>query len=149
MSRSYLLLIAILLLLILAVGGFAYFKSTGKTSLPTPSPLYQTTPSNNSSSPTPAPTTPPDVINPSQNTLPLTLTSPKTSTTVTTPTITVIGLTAPNADVAVSDQDIKADATGKFQTTITLDEGDNDILIVASNETGTAEWEGTVTYTPQ
>lgn len=46
------------------------------------------------------------------------------------------GRTIPNASVFVNDQELKADANGNFSTSVTLDEGQNDIYVVAADDLG-------------
>lgn len=136
MSKGYLALIAALAVAVLGVGAFAYFRSQpGQT----PPPTYQPSPS---STPSPTPSAP------LQNQIALTVTTPKNNGAVFNPKVTVSGKTAPNADVAVNDQDVRADAAGNFSAIITLDEGENEILVTASDSSGNySEWQGTVTYT--
>jgi len=75
--------------------------------------------------------------------------SPVNGVTVATPTITVIGKTVPNAEVVVNDIEKTADANGNFSVSITLDEDENIIIVVANDTNGNvAEREITVTYTP-
>ncbi len=83
--------------------------------------------------------------------LSLTINQPADKSSVTASTVTVSGKTQPKADVSVNDTDLKADIQGNFSTRITLDEGENTIVIVATDENGNyAEKEITVTYqTPE
>lgn len=142
MSKSYLLLIIVLVVAILAIGGFAFYRSTTVQTPPSASPTTPTVPSQ-----PPATTTPPAA--PLQKMISLTVSSPTNGQIVSTPTVTVSGKTIPNADVAVNDKDLKANASGNFTTVLTLDEGDNNISVTASDENGSySEWNGTVTYTP-
>lgn len=146
MNRSYLLLISLLILIAVGVGSFAFYKTGLKketTTIVQPSPPPQEPAASKT-----MPPNPPENIDTSKNSLPLVITSPKTNSTVSSPTITVSGTTAPNADVAVNDKDLTANSRGEFSTTLTLDEGQNDILITVSNESGSSLWEGLVTYTP-
>ena len=79
----------------------------------------------------------------------LTVSSPVNGFISTNPTVLVKGITLPNADVAVNDSDMKADAKGTFSVSIKLDEGDNIIAIIANDDQGNvAEKELTVIYTP-
>lgn len=138
MSKSYLVLISLLVVAVLAVGVFAYYRSASKTE---PVPIPVVTPITPSPTPTPVPTF--------QNQIALTITAPKTGITVSSPTLTVTGKTVPNADVAINDKDVKANTIGNFTTTITLDEGENEIIVVASDDTGNfSEQTLLVTYTP-
>ncbi len=83
--------------------------------------------------------------------LSLTVSQPADKSSVTSSTVAVSGKTQPKADVSVNDTDLKADIQGNFSTRITLDEGENTIVIVATDENGNyAEKEITVTYqTPE
>ncbi len=133
MSKTYLLLIGGLVILALAIGGYAFYKSTPR--LPT-----YTQPSTNYPNQPAAPT---------KNQITLTVTTPQNGAQVATPTITVIGKTVANADVSINDADLKADAAGNFTTTIALEEGDNYVSVTAVDDSGqVAEQEITVTYTP-
>lgn len=149
MNKSYVFLIGILVFLAIAVGGFALYKST--TANKATSSKETITPA----APVPAiPTPPPLPIMTEEeqiaknNTLSLIISTPQNNSQVTSPNIVIFGTTAPLADVSVNDKDLKADAAGKFSSSIILEEGDNYILIVASSESSAAEWQGTVTYTP-
>lgn len=150
MNRSYIVLISILVILAVAIGGFALYRSTTRKpeSIPTQHPIVTPPPpTDNSAPPPPPPLSEEDQIA-ATNTLPLTITVPQDHAQISTPSVTVSGTTAPNADVAVNDKDLKADAKGQFTTTITLEEGENYILVVASDETGASEKDLTLTYTP-
>jgi len=79
--------------------------------------------------------------------IPLSITAPSNNSTTSAKTVTVKGKTAPKAEVSVNDKDLKADAQGNFSSTVTLDEGDNYIDIVANDTNGNfAEQEIVVTY---
>ena len=83
------------------------------------------------------------------NGITLTVTTPSNNATVTSATVTVRGKTVPGAEVFVNDKDTKADANGNFSVLLTLDEGDNYILVVSNDDLGNySEKELTVTYTP-
>jgi hypothetical protein len=74
---------------------------------------------------------------------------PEDESTVDTPEIEVIGTTAPDAEVSINGQPADVDAEGNFSTTITLQEGLNQIEVVASDYEGKkASRILTVTYTP-
>lgn len=80
----------------------------------------------------------------------LTLTDPSDGLVTSTSDITVSGKTTPNADVAVNDQELKADSKGNFSVKLTLDEGENTITIVANDEQGNyIEKDITVSFVPQ
>ena len=61
---------------------------------------------------------------------------PKENTIVNSQAITVTGKTIPLGFIFVNDQEFKADSNGNFSTTVILDEGENYILIVVSDEYG-------------
>lgn len=152
MSRSYLVLISLLTVIALALGGFAFHRSLSQP--PKPAPIPKQTPPPQQNEPT---SNQPLVreaksnqvdVDPSKNTLPLTITSPQNNATVSAARLIVTGSTTPNADVSVNEKDLIANPTGQFVTTITLDEGENLILITATNATGAAEQEVSVTYKP-
>jgi hypothetical protein len=79
----------------------------------------------------------------------LTMSSPVSGATVSTSTIAVSGKTAPNAEVFVNESETRADASGNFSVQMSLDEGDNYIIVVANDADGNAaEAELTVIYSP-
>lgn len=61
---------------------------------------------------------------------------PKNNITVEKQAITVSGKTVDNGYVFVNEQEFKADPSGNFSTTVILEEGENYILIVVSDEYG-------------
>lgn len=69
-------------------------------------------------------------------TVPLTISEPLNNITTSNPTVSVKGTTVGNADVSVNEKDIKADAQGNFSATITLDEGENIIAVLAADQVG-------------
>jgi len=79
----------------------------------------------------------------------LEITSPQTSITVNTSSVLVQGKTLPLADVFVNDTETKADNLGRFSVNLILDEGDNDITVLANDSVGNyAEKELIVSYEP-
>ena len=77
----------------------------------------------------------------------LTITSPADGAIVTSAFVTVKGKTAPRAEVFINDISMVADANGNFSANVTLDEGENPIVIFANDADGNvAEKELTVTY---
>ena len=77
----------------------------------------------------------------------LTITSPANGASVSTGSVTLRGKTVANADVSVNDTDVKADSSGNFSASVTLDEGENTIVVVANDSNGNnTEAEITVTY---
>lgn len=106
---------------------------------------------NASPSPTPAPSVlPSPVVSPSytpQKQIELNITSPQDNAVVTKPTLVVTGKTVPSADVSVNEVDTKADTKGNFSATLILEEGENAIMIVSSDQNGNySETDLTVTY---
>ncbi len=61
---------------------------------------------------------------------------PKNNITVANQAITITGKTIPNGFVFVNDQEFKADSKGNFSTTVILEEGENYILVVVSDDLG-------------
>lgn len=77
----------------------------------------------------------------------LTINQPANGTVVSTAQLLVSGKTVPNAEVSINDQDTTSDANGSFSVPITLDEGENSIVVVGSDSNGnSSEQELTVTY---
>lgn len=77
----------------------------------------------------------------------LTVSSPANNTTTSSESITVKGKTVAGAEVFVNDAETRADASGNFSVTITLDEGENYILVVVNDALGNySEKELTVIY---
>ena len=66
----------------------------------------------------------------------LQINEPKDNMTVNNQAVTIIGKTISNGFVFVNDQEFKADSNGSFSTTVILDEGENYILVVVSDEYG-------------
>lgn len=61
---------------------------------------------------------------------------PKNNITVNNPIINISGKTTSNAFIFINEQELKADINGSFSTATTLEEGENYILIVASDDLG-------------
>lgn len=79
--------------------------------------------------------------------LTMTIISPASGSTVQNPAITVKGKTLPNAEVFVNEKEGRADASGNFSIGITLDEGENYLIVMANDDQGNvAEKELTITY---
>lgn len=77
----------------------------------------------------------------------LEITSPVDQSIVDTTPVTVKGKTAPSADVFINEKELKADGLGNFNSVITLEEGDNYIIIAANDVDGNyAEKEIVVTF---
>jgi hypothetical protein len=71
-----------------------------------------------------------------KNNIALEITQPQQNAAVTTTTILVKGKTSPHADVFVNDQELKADAAGNFAATISLEEGENPIVVTVNDDQG-------------
>lgn len=81
------------------------------------------------------------------NELLLSVLAPVDGATVTTPALTVRGTTAPKAEVFINELEMRADATGNFSGSLTLDEGENFIIVMVNDESGNvAEKDLVVTY---
>jgi hypothetical protein len=140
-------IIPIIVAIVLLVGGGAFMVWKISSTVPsvypnqqmnaTVAPSVQTgqTVSNqiNTALPPAAPT-----IDKSKNQITLKITSPSDGATVTSPAVTIKGVTIPNAEVSVNDKDVTAGATGSFAVSLTLDEGDNYISVVATDADGNA-----------
>jgi hypothetical protein len=61
---------------------------------------------------------------------------PKNNITVSNPIINISGKTISNAFVFINEQEIKANENGQFASATTLEEGENYILIVVSDDLG-------------
>jgi hypothetical protein len=66
----------------------------------------------------------------------LQVSEPKNNITVNNPIININGKTISNAFIFINEQELKADVNGNFTTATTLEEGENYILIVASDDLG-------------
>lgn len=66
----------------------------------------------------------------------LTISSPSNSQTVSNTSILVKGMTTPQTSVMVNEFELTADAQGAFSKSLSLDEGENYINIVAYNSEG-------------
>jgi hypothetical protein len=84
-----------------------------------------------------------------ESSLSLQIISPSDNSAVTSPYITLRGKTISQAEVFVNDIETVADANGDFSVGLTLDEGENPIMVVANDTNGNVgEAEITVTYEP-
>lgn len=68
--------------------------------------------------------------------IPLVVSEPSNNMVTTSPTISVKGKTVANADISINEKDLKADAQGNFSTTISMEEGENIIAVLAVDEAG-------------
>ncbi len=68
--------------------------------------------------------------------LPLQITEPQDEITVNTSTIEVKGVTTADAVVTINGSLVDVDESGKFSTTVSLEEGPNSIEVVASDSQG-------------
>jgi len=142
--RRLVIVLILLIVLVLVLGAFA---CTGKQAIPAPS-----------STPTPTsiaaatPTPPTSTATPAA--LFLKVTSPEDQSAVSTASIQVSGSTIVGAVVSVSVNDntqmADVDQNGNFQVTVPLEEGPNQIDVVASDQEGN-EQSSTITvmmYSP-
>ncbi len=84
-----------------------------------------------------------------EGTLSVQVTSPSHQSTVTAPTITIRGKTSAGAEVFVNDVQTKSDGQGNFSVLLTLEEGENPIIVVANDENGNVgETEVSILYEP-
>ncbi len=127
------LAIVVLVVLLVITGVFLFRKGMVNT-LPSTTPNSQQTPENTNGT-NGANVIPSEAIT-NVNQIALVVTSPQDRSTVTTPTITVAGKTTPNADVFINDKQLVADSQGNFSTSLTMDQGDNEIAIIANDQNG-------------
>jgi hypothetical protein len=145
MNKLYIVLF--IAVLVLFVGGGAWYMRSNKTVLPT-----EVITTNSEVSPTIK--TDETVVKSSdlgmvQNVseISLSISSPTDGVTVTSPKIKVIGKTLPKAEVYVNETEGIADANGNFSLTVNLDDGDNSIVVTVVDPDGkVAEREMTVVY---
>lgn len=131
-----LILLGVLVMGVLVTGGWVIMRGRNSetrteagakkvlTTLPTSKPEANT----------PIPPTPTTVKQ--KGNLPLTITSPGSGTIVKTSTVKVTGTTLSGADVGINDKDVIADKNGNFSATIAIEEGENEIMIVVTDEQG-------------
>lgn len=66
----------------------------------------------------------------------LAVTTPLTGAVLKSKVITLTGKTSANAEVFVNDKSTKADANGNFSLVVTLDEGENSLVVTANDSDG-------------
>lgn len=75
--------------------------------------------------------------------------SPVDVSSVSNSSITVSGKTEANVEIFINENELKADLQGNFSAALTLEEGENIIVVTASDDEGNyAEKTVTVTYEP-
>lgn len=141
MSRSGIHVILVVLASgMLALACTSATPTATPTSTPNPTPTATATPAPTATSiptPTATATATPEGALPSE--LFLEITEPADESVVSQPTVTVRGLTTPDAIVSVGGQTVDVDAQGEFAVEITLEPGPNIIELVASNLEGIEE----------
>lgn len=138
MNKSYLLLVGLLLVIVLGLGGYALTKTLTTSPSDTSQSNYQKVTN-----------IAPALSSQNKNEISLTVTSPTDGQETNKNTLLVTGNTVPGIDVSVNDQETKSDIKGYFSVTLNLEDGDNYILVVATDFSGnSSEWEATVTYAP-
>jgi len=95
-------------------------------------------PTGNVIPPTLAPVAVIPTVDAKKNQITLKITTPANNATLSNPSVTVKGITSPGAEVSVNEQDVTAGADGSFAATLTLDEGDNYVSVVAIDADGKA-----------
>lgn len=81
-------------------------------------------------------TTTPTTETPAAKNFFLTISSPANNATQSSKYLTVKGKTAANAEIFVNDKEGKANANGDFSINITLDEGENTIVVISNDASG-------------
>jgi len=79
-------------------------------------------------------------------TLSLVISSPADGAVFNKNEVVVSGKTLAGVDISVNEKELTTDSNGNFSTTISLEEGENPILVTAGNEEGYVEKEITVSY---
>ncbi len=148
MNRAYLVVIAVLIVgIVCAVVVVRMKVATRVSKVPKPTQVVsQPTTSETSVSPgkkQPSPTSKPLVDIP----IALDISQPLDKSTATQSALLVKGTTKPNAEVIINDLETTADSKGNFSGKLTLDEGDNPIVVVVIDSDGNSnEKEIVVTY---
>lgn len=119
----------VFIILILILGTVILFYGNKKSSTNNP---VLTSPTKFS----PEATASPSPVLPTVKEIALNIIEPADDATINDSTLVVKGKTVPNASVNVDDNELKADDGGSFSTTITLDEGENIIIITANDDIG-------------
>ncbi len=136
---------AVLVGIVILAGSFLGLRYFGNQGLMKPGSLNDTSENPNSALVNSSPATP----MPGATRVTLTVTSPTNGATVTTSSLVLRGKTSPRAEVFVNELETRADANGNFSVSVTLDEGENYLIVTANDENGNvAEAEVTVTYNP-
>ena len=141
MQKGTVLLIVLLLVLVVAGSGYflyskGYFGAKGQPlNKPTGVFDYGSTPSAGSG-PSSLTTPSEGVGNVTSSKMSLTVISPANGATLNSASVIVTGKTSPRAEVFINDKETKAGADGKFSLKITLDEGQNVVVVMANDEAG-------------
>lgn len=147
MMKKIFIIIAILTVFTTVPVGCTTAASLSSTSQPskslppipssTTSPASSPSPSITIAQPLATTTTPTPTLQGSlQSGVPLTVTDPADSSTLTTDTITVTGQTTPGVTVSANDQTGVADANGNFNIPLSLQDGPNAIDVIATDDSG-------------
>lgn len=79
----------------------------------------------------------------------LNVVSPVDQEIVRTKSLNVLGETTPGAEVFVNDKEVKANSEGDFSVNLSLEEGDNTIVVISNDKDGNyIEKEITIIYEP-
>jgi len=145
--RKYIPVLLVVLLVVSALAGLKRLRnSTNETPI---APLTTTLAPTGDGSPETPPVETSGTVSRSTS-ITLTVSAPADNTTVTSSNLVVRGKTVAGAEVFINDAETKADGNGNFSATITLDEGENYILVVANDAAGNySEKEITVVYEAQ
>ncbi len=129
------------LVILLVAGGFYFYTQENKTSLNrlknTPTLIQR-----QETQSTVGATEETKVIKPTESKTTemfLEIYQPQNGITVNNSSLTIEGRTTAFASVFINEKELRADGVGRFSTVITLDEGENTIIIVANDEEGNYE----------
>ncbi len=131
MQKGNALLIVLLLVLAVGAGGY-YLYTKGGFKMPD----VQTGSNYTLSTMNPTSSSGPSENVSTTGSITLSVTSPVSGATLSSGNITVKGKTLPNAEVFINDQSTKADTEGNFSLNLTLDEGENNLVVTANDAEG-------------
>lgn len=146
MSKHYLPLISLLLVLCFLVAGLAFYRTL--TAPQSPQQEATLTILAPTKSPTPVSASPSgQVAATTSSQLVLEILSPTREASTSSSLLPISGKTATEAGVVVNDKQVLVDSEGSFRTSLRLTSGPNLIVITASSAGQSKVWQTVVTYT--
>lgn len=145
MSKHYLPLISLLLIIAFLVGSLAFYRTlTAPTKKP---PVIALTTLAPTALPTKEASVAGQIAGSTSAQLILEITSPEKDASVSSSLLPIAGKTATEAGVTVNDKVVLVDSQGEFRTSLRLTSGPNLIVITASESGKSRIWQTVVTYT--